>query len=138
MAILALDKSYVSLFKLLYHEPRPYMIEPNIKPISCSKAFGNPSGHSSASQIFTICLFLDFFHGVEKVITFHSKKVYNFCLFLCIFWAVSIPYSRFILGVHSLDQIVFGVSIGIWAGFTLHFLVRDHFIKHVESLIRKS
>ena len=63
MTIFALDKFYVSYFKLYYANPRPYMIQPKIEPISCSKAFGNPSGHSSASALFSIALFLDVFHG---------------------------------------------------------------------------
>ena len=44
-----LDKLYVGYFKLAYAEPRPYMASGDIHPISCSKAFGNPSGHSSAA-----------------------------------------------------------------------------------------
>lgn len=49
----------VGYYKLAYANPRPYMISMNIKPFSCSKAFGNPSGHSEASSVFAIGLFLD-------------------------------------------------------------------------------
>ena len=51
LAVLSIDKMYVSFLKLAYAMPRPYMIDADISPkgLSCSKAFGNPSGHASAS-----------------------------------------------------------------------------------------
>jgi hypothetical protein len=58
-----LDKIIVSFFKLAYHDPRPWVLESLIKPISCSKEFGNPSGHASASALFSLFLILDLFHG---------------------------------------------------------------------------
>lgn len=42
------------------------------------------------------------------------------------------------MGVHSLDQIVYGSTLGVWAGITMHFLVRDHLIQHVEKIIYHS
>ena len=131
MAVLGIDKIYVSFFKLAYAEPRPYMIEPSITPISCSKAFGNPSGHSSASQLIGLILILDIFHGKEKTPKYFSKKAYVASILVAAFWAITIPYTRFVLGVHSLNQIVYGVTLGIWAGATMHFLIRDHLISHV-------
>ncbi|MFN9906341.1 MAG: DUF6570 domain-containing protein, partial [bacterium] len=35
----------------------------DIQPITCSKGFGNPSGHSSSASLFAIVVFLDYFHG---------------------------------------------------------------------------
>ena len=69
---------------------------------------------------------------------FFSKITYAVCLALAIFWAVTIPYTRFVMGVHSLDQIMFGSSLGVWSGLTMHFLVRDNLLKHVEKLINSS
>lgn len=37
------------------------------------------------------------------------------------------------LGAHSLDQLVFGASLGIWCALTSHFLVRDHLINHIQE-----
>ena len=42
------------------------------------------------------------------------------------------------MGVHSLDQIMFGSSLGVWSGLTMHFLVRDNLLRHVEKLIKSS
>jgi membrane-associated phospholipid phosphatase len=135
----ALDKSYVNFFKLAYHDPRPYMINSNIAPISCSRAFGNPSGHSSSSLILPIVLFLDIFHGrtykAHKP-EFYSTPPYVLSLFLALFWPCTIPFTRYVLGVHSLDQILFGVTLGLWGGLTCHFVIRDHIINHVEESFR--
>jgi hypothetical protein len=42
-----------------------------------------------------------------------------------------LPISRFLLGAHSLDQCILGSTMGLFEGLTLHFLFRDHIIKHI-------
>ena len=68
LAAQALDKTILSLMKLIYHDPRPYFVidSDNISIVGCSKEFGNPSGHSYSSSMVFIMLYLDLFHG-EKV-----------------------------------------------------------------------
>lgn len=141
MAVLALDKVLISYFKLAYHDPRPYMILSTITPNKCSVGFGNPSGHSHASSTFAVVLFLDVFHGAQigsSIERYFSKTIYYLSLALAIFWAASIPYTRFVMGVHSLDQIIFGSTLGLWSGFTMHFLVRDNLLKHFEILMNSN
>ena len=107
LLVFTLDKVYVGLFKLVFADPRPYMASSNVKPFSCSKGLGNPSGHSSAAQIFGFVIFLDVFHGKRitkgEKYTFYSWLSYLLMLTFAIFWATFIPYSRFMLGVHSAD-----------------------------------
>ena len=38
------------------------------------------------------------------------------------------------VGVHGLDQITFGLSIGVWTGLTSHFIIRDNLAKHLEKI----
>ena len=138
LAILGIDKLIVSYFKLAYHDPRPYMVDPLITPYKCSKGFGNPSGHSSASSLSAITFFLDIFHGSQignSILRYFSKHVYVVSLILNIYWAASIPYTRFLMGVHSLDQIIYGSTLGLWAGLTMHFLVRDNLLSHLETVM---
>lgn len=139
LACFSIDKLYVSYFKLAYADPRPYMIDKEIVPYTCSKAFGNPSGHSSAASLFAIVCFLDIFHGkpADKIsdIRYCNWLVYILAIIVAIFWSSSIPFSRYLMGAHSLDQIIYGTSLGIWAGLTMHFLVRDNFIRHIELII---
>jgi membrane-associated phospholipid phosphatase len=106
-----LDKIIVSFFKLAYHDPRPWVLESLIKPISCSKEFGNPSGHASASALFSLFLILDLFHGSplrsdqhrNSIVIFRYTITYICAILFGIYWVVSITYSRFLLGAHSLD-----------------------------------
>ena len=62
--LLALEcASYVNKnLKLMYRNPRPYMVHQDIIAFGCSKSFGNPSGHSSLSACFYMTLFLVLFH----------------------------------------------------------------------------
>lgn len=75
------------------------------------------------------------FHG--KSAPYHKSlffKWYQYILvfLLCSAWATLIPFSRYLLGAHSLDQIVFGITIGFVNAIILHFFIRDHFITHIE------
>lgn len=63
LAMVAVDKLVLNFLKLAMAEPRPYMIDSQIYPYTCSKGFGMPSGHSSASVLIGIVIFLDIFHG---------------------------------------------------------------------------
>jgi len=143
--IFGIDKIFLGYFKLVYANPRPYMIDTEIIPVKCSDGFGLPSGHASSSSVFAIAIFLDYFHGSDinsdinkdfSKTKFHGYFRYIMSLLLALFWAASIPFTRFILGVHSLDQILYGSTMGIWAAFTMHFLVRDNLIKYVENIIK--
>ena len=133
----ALDKLYIGYFKLAYGDPRPYMVNGEIHPYECTSKFGNPSGHSSAAQLFGFIVFLDVFHGKHynfkkglPNVTFASWAWYIFCLVLSLFWAITIPFSRWMLGVHSLDQIIYGTTLGWWTILTCHFVIRDNLLAH--------
>jgi hypothetical protein len=60
---------------------------------------------------------------------------YWLSLGITVFWFISIPYSRFLMGVHSLDQIFFGLMLGTLLAYFLHFVVRDHFIAFFDDLV---
>lgn len=144
-SILALDKLINSYLKLLYANPRPYMVESTIQPIDCSTSFGSPSGHSSSASMIATTLFLHTFHGYthsenkylkrELYRHFYASYVYFTSLLVAMFWFFGIPFSRYLMGVHSLDQVLFGNSLGCVGGFIMHFVVRDHMIKNFNDLI---
>lgn len=49
-----------NITKMAYHEPRPWMVDDDLKQIpACSKQYGNASGHSIMASGFHIFLFLD-------------------------------------------------------------------------------
>lgn len=137
LTLYTIDKACIGLMKLSYHQPRPYMVDPDITPIHCSKEFGNPSGHTTAAFSISIVVFFEVMHGM-----YHRKKdngapdctFFGWCawgmlLLVCLFWTTFIPASRWVLGVHGADQILFGSLLGIWNGCTCHFLIRDNLLK---------
>jgi membrane-associated phospholipid phosphatase len=72
--------------KSLMSHPRPSWASDEIQAWACDPDFGNPSGHSLTSM------------------TFASFSSNHYLLFL----AFLVGYSRMVLGVHSLNQVVFG------------------------------
>ena len=56
-------------------------------------------------------------------------------LALALAFAGSIGYSRLFLGVHSLNQVLNGLSCGLWFAFTAHFLLREPMTGLVSALI---
>lgn len=112
-SVLCLDKLINSYIKLLYANPRPYMIESSIMPIDCSSSFGSPSGHASSSAMISTTLFLHVFHGYTHLESAHMTRseyrkyysgfIYYPSLCVALFWFFGIPFSRYLMGVHSLD-----------------------------------
>ena len=140
ISFIALDKIIVAYFKLAMANPRPYMIDPLIKPLKCSTSFGCPSGHSTAAALGSVVVFLDIFHGETHGLVkerYYSKPVYFLGLFCALFWQFSIPYTRLVMGVHSPNQILFGNMCGNWCALFLHFVVRDRLILHVEKIMKQ-
>ena len=88
-------------------------------------------------MVIAVALFLDVFHGSTKNhnLKFHGYLVYFSSLFLAIFWATTIPFTRYLMGVHSLNQIVYGTSLGLWAALTMHFLLRDYLLEHFNAIL---
>ena len=105
LAIFSSENFGIHLLKLVYHEPRPYMMNSDIQPIDCDKSFGNPSNHSGSSFLFAFAVFLDIFHGkpFTKKVYSYSWTLYIMALSFAIFWAISLPYTRVLLGVHSVN-----------------------------------
>ena len=132
LTMFCIDRALTCMIKLTYAQPRPYLENLKIKAYQCPTEFGNPSGHSSASMGVAIVLFLDVFHGQTRgVLKFYSWTAYCASLVFAIYWLVSIPITRIVLGVHSFDQVVFGSTLGVWNGLLCHFLLRDNLIAHI-------
>lgn len=86
--------------------------------------------------MFAIVVILDIFHGKEGTArNFYSTATYCISIILALIWAVMIPFSRYLIGVHSLDQITFGITLGIWGALLLHFLIRDSVMEHMDSIL---
>ena len=100
-----------NLLKLIYRDPRPFWINTNLYKGSCETSYGNPSGHCINSIFF----FLSFSYYICMLDKIKNKLIYKVIIyFISIFISVLIAFSRLVLGVHTLDQVFYGITIGIW------------------------
>ena len=109
--------------KLVYSDPRPYWVSESVTAYACSGSFGNPSGHSSTVACMFMTNWLELFRSFK--VDYWSKVL---TLVLGLTFVGTIAYSRLFLGVHSVDQILFGCFIGFWCGYTMHFCVQPFFV----------
>ena len=123
----------MNVTKLSYADPRPYWISQEIIAYKCSNQFGNPSGHSMTTMAMSLTLWLDFKETSNSSSCTTSKAV---GLALAILFPISIGYSRLILGVHSLDQICFGLLLGVWIAMSMQYCVRPYLDQHITVLVK--
>jgi hypothetical protein len=91
--------------KLLYTETRPYWTDPDIIPCKCSANYGNPS--TTGFNQFII------FAVAYKCLTTVNKTWNKFLVGLvCSIPVIGIFASRYFQGVHSLNQLFFGLGLG--------------------------
>ena len=110
-----------SLLKILYGNTRPFWDNHNLFKGFCDGGFGNPSGHC----LVTAFIYLALFHYLIKLKYINENKLLKI-LFGILFSILSILVflSRFILGLHSLNQIIFGALIGIWSFIFIYIIFK--------------
>ena len=114
--------------KISYHSPRPYMTDDGFTVIGCSYEYGQPSGHSLFSAGFSVFLFLDFLGDSEV-----KDKRYIGSLIGTLSFFFLMGFARIYQGVHSIDQVLYGWSLGIWSALFFHYCLRDKIIQHVNT-----
>ncbi|CDW73235.1 pap2 superfamily phosphatase [Stylonychia lemnae] len=122
--------------KIIYHNPRPYIMSPDVQALACSKSFGNPSGHSSLSACYFVTLFLVIYHDTPFK-SHREQKHFSYYLALIgvIFMVINVPMSRVVLGVHGLNQILYGMTYGLWLALFMFQYVRPAVYRHVKKLL---
>ena len=117
------SNSLTSFLKLIYKNPRPVWTTNEIIDFSCHTSYGNPSGHSLESMAVYLSLWEI---AVNSNKFFNNKKILKYILFIfTLLLILSIAISRVLIGVHSINQILFGLSLGVLFFFALKFLIFD-------------
>ena len=124
LTFLLLFTGYVDhTLKVVYRQERPIWMNDEIDiGVQHACGYGNPSGHSLSST----CLYLSLWYTLREINKdFISNKflckILNFLNLLIIITTFGlIMSSRLYLGVHSLNQIIFGCTLGF--GLFLLFL----------------
>lgn len=57
-----LHSVFTGTLKSIYHAPRPYMVDSNIRAYDCNSGYGLPSGHASGITVILLTLFVDYFY----------------------------------------------------------------------------
>ena len=99
-----------SMMKIWYGNKRPFWERQSLYKGICDGGFGNPSGHSitTAYLYLTLCLYYKQTKRLEK-----NYIVLILILIVCLFWMLMIILSRLILGMHSVNQVIYGSSLGV-------------------------
>jgi len=118
-----------NIFKLIYSNPRPYFSDTNITPIQCEGGYGNPSGHSFSSS----GCYLAFYH-LTSTNEFLNEKVWLKIIYGIFMGSmvIIILFSRLFLGVHSLNQIIYGLTLGVWLYILIFFVLELQNLTHDE------
>lgn len=79
---------------------------------------------------------LDYCAHYHKSDSALAKPVTKVLLFILVLSAATlVAFSRLYLGVHSLDQVLYGALLGTWVALTWHFLIMDDLMAHLQALL---
>ena len=131
---------FTNFLKIIYRNGRPYW-ESEILDVVCNSGYGNPSGHSVTSTTYYLTLphIVTNFDFFRKTITGQILRIVIFILFGCL--GVLVMISRIMLGAHSINQVIFGFSIGLGIYFILIYILSYHtydpnvFINYITSAL---
>jgi membrane-associated phospholipid phosphatase len=112
---------FLVFMKMLIRFPRPYQYSPEVMPTTCSGQYGCPSATTIRVTTLLASLFFDFVHERR-----HKMGVVKYTLMLClnVFCIGSVMVSRVYLAAHSINQVIFGGSIGFSISVFLYFSVK--------------
>lgn len=119
------------ILKMIYMSPRPYFMDKEILAMSLEKGWGNPSGHS----LTAVCFFLSFWKILfqDKYLK-QKNKLKNVSFIAALILIGLIAYSRFLIGAHSLNQILFGILLG-FSIFYFYFFILDIDTERAEQFL---
>ena len=112
-----------SFAKLIYSQGRPFLLDKSVY-VTCESGYGNPSGHSfqfTSNLLAFAQMFIDFF----KL----NKKYCIIIYIICAILILSINLSRIVLGVHSINQVIFGDTLGFTVYFVICKIIQPHKIE---------
>lgn len=113
------------IVKMLIRDARPYFYTSEYQPVSCDFEYGSPSGHAQSVTSFYLSLVTLIIKQYN--ITGHRKTIYYvlgyfYCFFIC--------FTRIFVGLHTLEQILLGLGLGLIS----HFIFLHIFDKEQEKM----
>ena len=123
IAGLIFDLHFHSLMKIWYGNKRPFWEDPELYKGICDGGFGNPSGHSISS----VYLYFTLFIYIIDSKTLENRTIIKIIIFLLfLVYTVLIILSRIILGIHSINQIIYGTVLGLFTSLLIVQVFKLH------------
>jgi len=122
IVVISIANFLTGFLKMTYAQYRPYWVSEIILPYQCEAGWANPSGHSLCSMAFYLSMWKLIFYENEKELKTNSDKRYLF-LSLIIFVIILICIGRLLLGVHGINQIILGCSLGFSIYYFIFFIL---------------
>lgn len=112
-----------SLMKIWYGNTRPFWEDNSLFKGICDGGFGNPSGHSISS----IYLYMTLFFYIRESKALEKRYVCQLILLLFLLtFAILIILSRLILGIHSINQVIYGSVLGLFVTLLIVYIFKLH------------
>ena len=112
-----------SLMKIWYGNKRPFWEDKTLFKDICDGGFGNPSGHSISS----VYLYTTLFVYLIQTKMIENKIVIKILLFIFFStFVVLVILSRLILGIHSINQVIYGSVLGLFTSLLVVQILQLH------------
>ena len=124
------------LMKGWYGDLRPYLEDNTLFQGKCEAGYGNPSSHSVVNTFLYLILFV---YLRDTNILKNRYIIQAVILLFLILWIFLICLSRIVVGVHSIDQVIYGASLGfiIFLFFTVVFKLHKMPISYYKNFYNK-
>eukprot|EP00347_Sterkiella_histriomuscorum_P008639 403344328 len=130
---------YVECFlKLVLRAGRPFMKSLKIFPFVCELSFGNPSGEAMMSIAFLITLALYISSRLKEQTEEMTRNqqisigvASLFSIMMIILFCLQGSYN----GNNTIDEIIFGMELGVLIGCFSHVYIRQMLDKHLKDLM---
>ena len=110
-----------SIMKMIYGNSRPFLENHQLFKGICDGGFGNPSGHALVSCYFYLIL-------INYIINhkyFNDRAILKIILTLVFLISlILVILSRLILGLHSINQVIYGSLLGIWIFYAIIYIFK--------------
>ncbi|CDW89873.1 pap2 superfamily phosphatase [Stylonychia lemnae] len=127
-----------TFLKLVLRAGRPYMKTSKIFPFVCELSFGNPSGESMMAVAFVIVVGLYVINKLKDQqddLTDRQKVSLAITIIFSIMMIILFSIQGSYNGNNTIDEILFGIELGLMIGCFSHFYVLPRLDKHLTNLM---
>ena len=127
-----------TFMKLAFQDGRPFMQTSKIFPFVCELEFGNPAVEAMNCVAFAFALgFFAYERLKEQDEELSDKQKVSIALgiLMSLIMIILFCLQGIYNGTNSIDQVLFGVELGLFIATFSHFFVREALEKHVTNVM---